>query len=797
MYLRSIQLENYRKFEFAQVEFPDGIVGVIGNNGVGKSTLVEAIAWALYGSEASRTTKEEIRRLTAGSQDVCRAILEFELAGNNFRVVRQMKGESLTGDASVIVDGNVVARGIKAVKDYVERSLGMDYKAFITSFYAPQKELNVLSDFQPYRRKELLVRMLGIENIDSALKSLREDKRELEIKSETTTALLKDLKVLKTERKEKEENLNGFKKLVSEKKAELKEISSSLGIAESEVKNMKKKYEEHNKLNQELEINKTEKSTLSYQLKEKNNEKENLLKLTRKIKDLKPKMDEYGKVKEKIIEQDQLKLKAEKIKLTQQQVDQLQRSISSDQKRLNDLTLKLKEKQKMEDKLNKSKGEIDQMEIELEKTRKKYVHLQTSFKSLSEDKKKLEKQLQGIEDLGPDSVCDRCLRPMGKDYQKIRSHLLEELDKLEKELTRLQRGKSDVETGGKKLREQKDKIEKEKEKSQNEWELLLRIMGEEENLQKSLNEKKQNRTTLNKALEQIGKIVYEPEEHQRLKSEFEKLEKVKEQHTQISQDIKRLPEIEQHIKTTSERIKFLEKNEEELDQKIKVLYFSEKIFREGEIKFEELRNKTHQVEFALKDLIHQSEIHQSELKRIEAEIQETKKHELEIKKFQEHRLYLQKLDDIFSDFRVSLIDRIKPTLSGYAKELFSDLTDGRYQDFELDEDYEIFIYDNGEKFSVERFSGGEKDLANLCLRLAISLMISESSGVDFSFIILDEIFGSQDQVRKENILNSLARLKNRFRQIFLITHIDDIKDSVENLITVTENEDGTSRLLMQ
>ena len=797
MYLRSIQLENYRKFEFAQVEFPDGIVGVIGNNGVGKSTLVEAIAWALYGNEASRTTKEEIRRLTAGSQDVCRAILEFELAGNNFRVVRQMKGESLTGDASVIVDGNVVARGIKAVKDYVERSLGMDYKAFITSFYAPQKELNVLSDFQPYRRKELLVRMLGIENIDSALKSLREDKRELEIKSETTTALLKDLKVLKTERKEKEENLNGFKKLVSEKKAELKEISSSLGIAESEVKNMKKKYEEHNKLNQELEINKTEKSTLSYQLKEKNNEKENLLKLTRKIKDLKPKMDEYGKVKEKIIEQDQLKLKAEKIKLTQQQVDQLQRSISSDQKRLNDLTLKLKEKQKMEDKLNKSKGEIDQMEIELEKTRKKYVHLQTSFKSLSEDKKKLEKQLQGIEDLGPDSVCDRCLRPMGKDYQKIRSHLLEELDKLEKELTRLQRGKSDVETGGKKLREQKDKIEKEKEKSQNEWELLLRIMGEEENLQKSLNEKKQNRTTLNKALEQIGKIVYEPEEHQRLKSEFEKLEKVKEQHTQISQDIKRLPEIEQHIKTTSERIKFLEKNEEELDQKIKVLYFSEKIFREGEIKFEELRNKTHQVEFALKDLIHQSEIHQSELKRIEAEIQETKKHELEIKKFQEHRLYLQKLDDIFSDFRVSLIDRIKPTLSGYAKELFSDLTDGRYQDFELDEDYEIFIYDNGEKFSVERFSGGEKDLANLCLRLAISLMISESSGVDFSFIILDEIFGSQDQVRKENILNSLARLKNRFRQIFLITHIDDIKDSVENLITVTENEDGTSRLLMQ
>jgi exonuclease SbcC len=76
-------------------------------------------------------------------------------------------------------------------------------------------------------------------------------------------------------------------------------------------------------------------------------------------------------------------------------------------------------------------------------------------------------------------------------------------------------------------------------------------------------------------------------------------------------------------------------------------------------------------------------------------------------------------------------------------------------------------------------------------------LISESSGVDFSFIILDEIFGSQDALRKENILSALAKLKNRFRQIFLITHIDDIKDSVENLIYVTENEDGTSDLQLQ
>ena len=797
MYLRSVQLENYRKFEFAQTDFPDGIVGVIGNNGVGKSTLVEAIAWALYGNEASRTTKEEIRRLTAKPDAICRVILEFELTGSKFRVVRQMKGETLTGDASVIVDGNPVARGIKAVKQFVEKTLGMDYKAFITSFYAPQKELNVLSDFQPYKRKELLVRMLGIENIDSALKLIREDKRGLEIKSDMISAHLKDMKKLKEQRKEKEEVLSRLEKEVSHKKAELKETSSSLGSSEAELMRAKEKHEQYQQLNQALSIKKTEKSTLAAQLEGKDKEKRRLIELRDKASGLKPQVDKHGKAKTRIAELDQLKLKAEKRNLTQKQTDQLQKSISSDEKRLAELTSKLKEKPLLETKLNQSKEKIEQVEAFLEKTRKKYVHLQTSFKALSEDKTKLEKQLQGIEEMGPDSVCDRCLRPMGKDYEKIKSHLSAELSKLGKDISKLTQEKNEVETEGKRLKEQKSKVENEKEEIQKHWEALLRSAGQEENLQTSLKEKRQNLFSVNKTLEQIGEFTYDPDIHQRLKSEFEQLEKIKEEYTQMTQDVKRLPQVEQEMKNITERIDLLEKEEQGLGQKVKELDFSEISFKEAEKKFEELRAKTHQVEFSLKDLIHQAEICRNELKRIESEIEETKTGEREIRQFQQQRLYLEKLDDIFSGFRVSLIDRIKPTLSGYARELFADLTDGRYQDLELNEDYEIFIYDNGEKFSIERFSGGEKDLANLCLRLAISLMISESSGVDFSFIILDEIFGSQDQSRKESILNGLARLKNRFRQIFLITHIDDIKDSVENLITVQENEDGTSQLLLQ
>jgi len=105
---------------------------------------------------------------------------------------------------------------------------------------------------------------------------------------------------------------------------------------------------------------------------------------------------------------------------------------------------------------------------------------------------------------------------------------------------------------------------------------------------------------------------------------------------------------------------------------------------------------------------------------------------------------LKMLYHFMISFRSHLILRIRPILSSYAADFFSKLTDGKYQDIELDELYNIIIYDNGVPYNIKRFSGGEEDLANLCLRLSISEVITERAGGLFNFIILDEIFGSQD-----------------------------------------------------
>jgi exonuclease SbcC len=186
-----------------------------------------------------------------------------------------------------------------------------------------------------------------------------------------------------------------------------------------------------------------------------------------------------------------------------------------------------------------------------------------------------------------------------------------------------------------------------------------------------------------------------------------------------------------------------------------------------------------------------------EIKNLQDKINELDKFKKQLKEEKNSIRYLGMLSDVMGDFRTFLISRIRPTLSSYSSDFFSRLTDGKYAEVELDENYDLLVYDNGEKYSIERFSGGEEDLANLCLRLAISEVITERAGGVFNFIILDEIFGSQDATRRHNIMKALGGLSGKFRQIFLITHVEDVKNDMENIIFVTEEEDGISSVRIE
>ena len=129
MILKTLVLRNYRKFKQTIIEFPDGVTGVIGLNGAGKSTIFEAISWVLYGPVAARTSADQIKREGAETSESCRVELEFVFEDDQYRIVREMTGKNMVTSATATVNGSIAVSGAETVSKFVQKKLGMDFSS--------------------------------------------------------------------------------------------------------------------------------------------------------------------------------------------------------------------------------------------------------------------------------------------------------------------------------------------------------------------------------------------------------------------------------------------------------------------------------------------------------------------------------------------------------------------------------------------------------------------------------------------------------------------------------------------
>lgn len=167
------------------------------------------------------------------------------------------------------------------------------------------------------------------------------------------------------------------------------------------------------------------------------------------------------------------------------------------------------------------------------------------------------------------------------------------------------------------------------------------------------------------------------------------------------------------------------------------------------------------------------------------------------------RIKVDELDRIyaaFNDFEQYVARKVRPQLEDVTSELVQTITEGKYDGVRLDDDYGITVED-GEHgyFPIASFSGGERDVISLAARLALSRMIGSQAANPPSFLVLDEVFGSLDRERRVGVLellNTLAGSAEAFQQLFVISHVDDVRLSpaFTEMWRVVEEADGTSRL---
>jgi exonuclease SbcC len=194
MHLNKLIIRNFKKFRRAELEFSDGLTGIVGSNGSGKSTIVEAIAWALYGNRASSIKRDFIRNARARESDAVETSLTLSLGRQELVIYRAMKGKGLMPEAFLVLDGQRIATGSKEVDGRLEEILKISYQDFMKTFYARQKDLDNLLKEGGMGKREYLLKLLGLEDIkENAITQIKSDRSALEEQKNRLAGALEEI----------------------------------------------------------------------------------------------------------------------------------------------------------------------------------------------------------------------------------------------------------------------------------------------------------------------------------------------------------------------------------------------------------------------------------------------------------------------------------------------------------------------------------------------------------------------------------------------------------------------------
>lgn len=789
MIIRSIKLKNYRRFRELDLDMPENLIGIIGNNGAGKTTIVEAIGWCLYGNRIRRSDKQDIRSQHCDTADECSVELIFSCGEHEYRILRQLKGKLATAEAAIYLnaDPEPVAVQERGVNEYIEQLLNLDYKSFFISVFAKQRDLAALATLQPEERRKSIARLINIESIDRARNEVRSDRSTKQARLSGIESSLKNEKELKEQRKQLKLKLQAVvqsKQGLNEKYKETREelLSIQKGFEKlSELRDL------HLQIQARIDKWKSRKGDFEARKKKTEEQIDVIQKAENELAYLKPQLSDYHKVQREKERLDKDSTKFFLIKGKKEEMQRLTQQVTREQFNLTKLEEELKALADIDKKVVNQDEKITQLENQREGMRNKLSHVQGLTVKVKEKGVEIKEKRTQIENLGPDSPCPICTRPLQNHYQQVISQFEKELNVLRLEYT-------DFKESEKKLTQKiaavDDKIKQEK--SLRDGFLQAQEQFRERDRQRNqtrerLNDLIKNQKTLKTEISAVGKLEYDENVHHDIKKKLKLLTDLRDKAIKFEEQVKRLPEEQQELKQIANTLNDLNGVISEETEQIQLLGYDEKKFQQTR---QQVEKQQRQLD-SMKEEIHKVDQEIVRIQRdkdhIVSELSLIHQLRQEINQLKEDIVYLKSLDHHFGIFRQELAGRIRPLIASRASELLHLTTHGRYSIMELDEDYNIYLYDQTSRFPLARFSGGEQDLANLCLRIAISQVVAERSGrSQINFIVLDEIFGSQDEKRKDMILNALQHLSGQFRQIFIITHVEGVKDALPVIIAVDE-----------
>lgn len=783
MTLESLRLQNFKRYASYEITFEGGLCGILGRNGRGKSTIFDGVFFALYGEY--KGSKELIP--TAGSTGGVKVELNFEIEGKSYTAIREFRGKALTAYATLKEGDENIVTGAREVSTAVTKLLGMGKEAFLHTVFASQKELTALSSMKNDERKAMMRRLLGLEKIDKIEEMIREELRELnrELKSASGFLLGDDvLKAHREDHKSKTETAATLEtriKQLSDEAATLKtayEAAKVLVETHQRAKEERqKKLDSLDKLQQALALEQKQLTSLDEELKTLQTQQ------SRYTSQL-PQKTRFDALEKSLTEQESLKAAFLKKEGLEKEQEELRKSYTARKEEVAQLI--------------KETAPFEALKTQLIQEQTQFKTLKSAFDTLTEQITRttaeitanrtniagVQEKVSRITELGAESACPVCTRPLLENYDAVLSSLHREIiDVYQKQIDEAQIRLNTL--NEQKTQQQKALIEAETRQSTTDKQIAL-LLSKTQDLAKAQEKFREveTRGLANKAaLAQLGNIIYDEKVHIALRGERDALKPQVDALLSLEALIATIPAKTEAAQKLRAQIQADTQSVAAQQKLIAEDTYSEKAHADAAVHVKTAESakdaKTVELNTAL---LEQTNIRR-DIEAIDKEIKRDETNRAALKTRENDRDDYEKLKAVMAEFKTHINARVVPRIGEVASEMYSRITRGRYQHIEVSPEFDFYIYDNGERYPIERFSGGEIDLANLVLRIAISKTLGElSGGGNIGFLAFDEVFGSQDEERRIQIMEAFHTISESYRQIFLISHETEIKEMFERVV---------------
>ncbi len=755
-----VKLRNWKSHESTEIRFSEGVNVIVGRMGAGKSSIFDAISFALFGTfPALNSRKVNIDSIIQNRGKVKNeAEVEVELrVGNDTYTIRRVikKGRGVE-TSELRKNGKMVAYPqTRKVTAEIEKILGLDYDLFSRAIYGEQNNLDMFLTMTRSERKKKMDELMGMDKFDRAVETarkisnaFRKEAEILKVQINEMSGIVDESEIgrMKKALEDAESRISELKKAKDELAREIKTKAAALEKAESEKGRM-------------LRLQESEKATLSI-IESIDAEIRSMGKIDRESPSL------LG-IKERQLDEKRMELRNLMARKT---------AIVSEIRRREAL---LEEREKAIQRAEEIRKQIAALrerefpDYDIESLERQRDNLIGRKQSLLERISESEKSLEELMRAGAE--CPVCRRPLTDEHRKsLIEEIMSEIDGMKREVEKITESARKCQAEIFRARKAKDeKIRVDAEIRKLEEMLSSLRLPEALPVSNARAELESTEERISEVERQMSEMESEIKSLREMAENLRKMESLERRKAMLEQELGRIRAemagIDMNLVNAMDTLR------ESLTEKKSVLASIESEIRSSNEKISLLRESIKKAEEMLAVL-------------------KKRKYRLGFLEYASSRLseYAESLRKIQSELREKYIENVNAFMDEMWKEIYP------YDDFSSlrlntdNDDYELELFDGDKWVKVDGIaSGGERTLAVLTMRLSMSLLLTR----DLRFILLDEPTHNMDDSAISLFSEILrTRVGDYASQVIIITHEEKMESAVTGSFYVLEKSGLVTRI---